>query len=156
MVRINKVCPQAEQLPSSNMSYDNIHRALRKRHNTHTTASPHSSINARKSTTKWSLGKRDHIKLIHLAHTCPHNKHVPRRTYMTTYKPTKCQHGSMAAYLLLRSSFLQVSLIITGRQLRFRVPGARTRGRRCHVSSSARCSLTFTLIHTHTAHTEGQ
>lgn len=46
-------------------------------------------------------------------------------------------HVIMSAYLLFRSSFLQVSLVITGRQLRSRAPGARIRGRCRHDSSSS-------------------
>lgn len=46
-------------------------------------------------------------------------------------------HVITSAYLLFRSSFLQVSLVIAGRQLRSRAPGAGVRGRRRHDSSSS-------------------
>ncbi len=63
-------------------------------------------------------------------------------------------HVIMSAHLLFRSSFLQVSLEITGRQLRSRAPGARIRRRRRHDSrSSARYWDTHTHTHTHT-HTQ--
>lgn len=55
-------------------------------------------------------------------------------------------HVMMTAHLLFRSSFLQESLVIAGRQLRFRAPGARVRGRSRHdSSSSARYWHTHTL-----------
>lgn len=61
----------------------------------------------------------------------------------------------MTAHLLFRSSFLQESLVIAGRQLRFRAPGARVRGRSRHDSSS---SARYWHTHTHTyarhTHTE--
>ncbi len=60
-------------------------------------------------------------------------------------------HVIMSAHLLFRSSFLQVSLEITGRQLRSRAPGARIRRRRRHDSSS---SARYWDTHTHT-HSSG-